>query len=149
MILTNLSCFISCKEIDSLPKSNPAIKTRGSMIKREITTILVLDFSLKMDIHLFSFYNFSVYKQFSKNYFVKKGKKIEPKNTKMMAETYGMEKEYFSFKFLSFILKCSLYQSSCSWNVAYLSSCIIFFSSRLGLSNIQPTPLPLYLTEHI
>ena len=53
MILTNLSCFISCKEIDSLPKSNPAIKTRGSMIKREITTILVLDFSLKMDIHLF------------------------------------------------------------------------------------------------
>ena len=72
MILTNLSCFISCKEIDSLPKSNPATKTKGSKIKREITTILVLDFSLKMDIHLLSlFINFSVCKRFSKIYFVK------------------------------------------------------------------------------
>ena len=32
IILANLSYFISCKEIDSLPKSNPATKTRGSKI---------------------------------------------------------------------------------------------------------------------
>lgn len=73
MILANLSYFISCKEIDSLPKSNPATKTRGSKIKSEITTILVLDFSFKMDIHLLSiFINFSVFKQVAKNYFAKK-----------------------------------------------------------------------------
>jgi len=52
MILANLSVLMSEKEMFSLPKSNPAIKTRGSIIKRIITTNLVLDFSVKLNIHL-------------------------------------------------------------------------------------------------